>query len=396
MVQTPNHQPASTPELTPEERDTVNVAHLNEWRTYQYQQLHETKFPGGEYNSNWADDFDQSHDGSLDAFLASKGIDDSSPNHSQIRALFNEASINNISEDEWGNSPASRGEDANDHQSRSDKFAERICQEFSSDDDATEPQLNLTPEQIQKRDKKFEELDKKLEELREELAISSAKRQGKMFSGSTKKHDELQKQYFTKLQELGKLHLAQHPDYSDEEKKLITTSVLFDEQEKLRESTISKYEDTKTTKMVRWMNKGSRWQRIARGAAVGAAAGVGGTFLAGAVGAGIVTGSVLLASRFARGFALQDGNRGMHSYEDTIEVTEQSLNSESNSSYSNDDQRINHLSYLIGDQKDFEKSIRTEQSKHRKAAAIGSIAIAAGAGAGSALYNGVEWLAGKI
>ncbi|MDB5165350.1 MAG: hypothetical protein JWM00_240 [Candidatus Saccharibacteria bacterium] len=389
MTTTHNHAPQVPAELTAAERAVFTVDKLNEWRTAQRAILHDTKFGNGpnSFNLDWQADFDALINDSLDRFLEKGGIANDTVNFAEVRQLFRDASIDNISEDEWGNSPASRGLDPNNHQSQSDMFKERIEQRAGTQPIAS---AELTPGQIAE----FELLETGVEAARELWATESAKRQDKFFSAKNKKRDELRDDYFKKVQELGKLHLASHEDYSDEDKNLLAMTVLFDEQEKLRVLTKEKLEGTSIGKFVNWMNKGSTITRIAKGVSIGVVAGTAGSFLAGAIGAGVITVGAIGASRFARNFAIKDHQkRGMASIYDaqnSIDFDANELHTSAALGFTTDDDRMSKIEQITGANEAFEGDTRKEQGKRRKSAAYGTIMMGAGALVGYGIHEGIE------
>jgi hypothetical protein len=374
-----NHQPSSQPELSPEERNVLGLTKVNEWRVRQHSILNGLRAHSPSViDTQYVTDFKNSIESTLDDFLHEQGIDTSAANYDEIRTLFREASIDRINDDEWGNSPSSRGVDPNDHKSQSDIFAERIAARLGNSANAPEPTQELTAEQK----KEFEALEAKLEALRESWAKESAKRQGRMFSFDNEYRDNLYREYQAAATALAAKHMEVHNDWSDEDKKLIATALVFDEQEKLRNLTTEKLKGTKISKIVTWMNKGSKFTRIAKGVGIGLVAGVAGSFMAGLAGTAAVAGGAVALTRFARGFALGDKDRrGMKSFDQVVDINE--LDGKS---------WKDQQAYAEGT---FEEGTRHEQKKRTKAGVYGVGAIAVGAAMGGAIHWGAESLSGR-
>jgi hypothetical protein len=403
-----NHAPVAQAELTDSEKEMYSIAKLNEWRTLQYERLSELrKNSGFALDGSYVREFNDTVDSTLDDYLTTNGIDSASPNYDEVRQLFRDASIDTFTEDEWGNSPASRGLDPNDHTSESDKFEARIKSRFETDSDDAASPVELSDAERQARDAEFEALETQLNEARELWAAASAKRQGRFFDLPSKKRDALKKDYEAKLYALGHRHMAEHDEYDDEMKNVIATTILFDEQEKLRNLTTEKLQGTKVTKIIQWMNRGNTATRIAKGVGVGVAAGLAGSFLAGAIGAGIVAGGTVIATRFARGFALKDADkRGMERYvQDDNGVYQgvdyQDYEVSANTDSMTNDERMKSFAGVADD--GFEEDTAHEQEKRRKAALYGTAMIGSGALIGYGIHelaerasdmdlNAVHWL----
>lgn len=248
----------------------------------------------------------------------------------------------------------------------------------SDDDDAPEPAHGLTAEQK----KEFEALEAKLDALRESWAKESAKRQGRMFSFDNEYRDNLYREYQAAATALAAKHMEVHNDWSDEDKQMIATALVFDEQEKLRNLTTEKLKGTKISKIIQWMNKGSKFTRIAKGVGIGLVAGVAGSFMAGLAGTAAVAGGAVALTRFARGFALGDKDRrGMKSFDQVVDINE--LDGKS---------WKDQQAYAEGT---FEEGTRHEQKKRTKAGVYGVGAIAVGAAMGGAIHWGAESLSGR-
>lgn len=391
-----NTQPTTQSELTPEERSLYDIAKINELRARQLSVLNDLRASSPNIlDGQYVLDFNTSIDDILDDFLAEQGVDSSSANYAELRDMYRSASVDRINENEWGNSPASRGTDSNDHKSQSDIFKDRIVARIGSTVDIDDPDVQLTDQERQARDTEFETLESNVADMRDRLATMAAKRQGKLFTLDRSRYDKLQKEYFATVQALGKRHLQEHADYDEADKNLIAITILFEEQEELRELTKAKLANTKVGKFVSWMNRGNKWMRAGKGVLVGVGAGLAGSFLAGAVGAGIVAGGAVAASRFARGYAFRDKDRGMKVYSDTIDVDVSDIDMHNALTFADDDNRMAKTSELLADQEDFETGTKGEQRKRQKAFAWGAGSIALGAVIGAGIHEGIEHAQGK-
>ncbi len=277
--------------------------------------------------------------------------------------------------------------------------------EADDDEDTDADSAELDPEKVAAIDK----LEGSLSELRDRMAAATAKGQDRLYGKGGKKYAQLKAEYEVLVQELGKRHLALHEDFSDEDKNLVAMTVIVDEQAKLRNETIAELEGKPLGKFIKWMNKGNVATRIAKGVGLGALAGLSGAFVAGAVGAGAVAGGAVLASRFARNFALKDNRtRGMAAiYDDAdrgivadngkstaIDFDADELDSEAALNFT-DANRMEKIQELTGLNKAFDDDTKKEQEKRRKSAAYGIAMMGTGALIGYGIHEGAEYLSEK-
>lgn len=415
MSNSHDQAPATPVELTDSEKNLLAIDQVNAWRAHQYAQLSkarsEARFaPDGTYIG----DFEQSIDTTLDDFLERNGVDSSSAHYTEIREVYRNASIDKITSDEWGNSPAVRGIDANDHETTEHKFARRIESVLSAytvgepEDEPEEDTVDDNEEDDFDFDRlqtealvmnqEFDDAHTALEEARSEWAKASAARGSKLFGRKDDNHEAIEAKYQAALQARGKIALQNEladADLSDEEKNVAVVTYLFDEQEQLREQITDNLNNTKVGRFVRFMNSGSKTVRIGKGIGVGIVAGVAGSFLAGAAGAGIVAAGTVAAARFARGYAQHD-TRGVLTTEAHIDrgVVAEVMTEERGTLADADradrfDDANRHFSYLLEDQ------TIDQQKKRRKAFAWGAGSVALGATIGWGLHAASEWSSGK-
>ena len=391
-----NQLPATTPELSAEERAVLSAAKLNEWRSRQYSILNGLREAGNFSNPDCIEAFYDSVDGSLDDFLQEQGVDASSPNYDEVRALFYDARIgtdngDGISEDAWGNSPASRGLDPNDHKSQSDLFKERIDQRLQSTSDNSTP-AERTREQWEEHATDYEEYAQLLTN-RDTWATESAKRQGRAFSlKKNEKRNEIKDKYHESVRAFGIKELEGQisEDDSDTEKNAKVIAWLFEEQAKLRELTTEKLKSTRTSKFVEWMNRGGTLKRIGKSALVGVAASGAAAGISLVAGFGLVAGAAGGAAagavgfgRFARGFAKGDRQRGMKTAQESFIDDDRQVELE--------DTERDSLSKRFDDaavhyNEGFEEDTKLEQKKRRRAVVRGLTNVALGVGVGAAVH----------
>ena len=124
-----------TPEQTTTGNETVysdelrklyDASVVNEWRQGEYAELTRMRQSTGFQNDSYNDDFKAGIDGRLDAFLATKGVSSSDDDYNELRKVYRDAAVDKITENVWGNSPASRGIDANDTESERVKLEKRV------------------------------------------------------------------------------------------------------------------------------------------------------------------------------------------------------------------------------------------------------------------------------
>lgn len=390
--QLPN--PTTQAELSGEEQAIFTVAGAETWRSHRENvvndQLAHLAAQGTIVDENTMNTLGSTADAEIDQYLVSSGLEVSSPNYSEIRENFLLAG--QITNDAWNYSAASRGEQGGMPSGR-DMFTQ-LVHERSTGPTEPEAEGQLTDTERQARDAEFASLEAELADVRELYAAAVAKRQGRLFGKGGKEHDRLKAEYEAKLHALGRRHMAEHPNYDDDTKRLIATTILFDEQEKLRDLTTDNLQGTKVSRVIDWMNKGNTVTRIGKGILVGAGAGLAGSFLAGAVGAGIVAGGTIAATRFARGFALKDADkRGMERYMIDDQGVYQGVDAEhytveTDTSSMSDEER---MSALMGKTHGgFEDDTKKEQGKRRKAAAYGTVLMGAGALVGYGIHELAE------
>lgn len=384
MSTTPNHAPTAPNILHDEERAVYDVAKLNEWRTRQYGILHSLQFSNGVYDPEGLRRFDQTIEETLNDYLRENNIDETSENYDEVRALFRDASVDNITESEWGNSPASRGVDTNDHVTHQERFEERITQRLDltpdttgTDDPDTEPAQPETD-----RDERLHALRSQVDTVRAAWASRTAKRAGKLFGKKKEEHEQFEQSYHGKVNELGRLELQDqlvNDDLSDTEKNAAVISFLFAEQERLRELTTEKLNGTKVGWFVERMNRGTKMQRIGKAALLGFGFGIGGAMIAGVAGAGLTAGIAVATGRFVRGYTAHD-KRGMKKLSDSTteddvrQIVESNINGQS--STDRFDATHAHLSQV------YERDTVDQQKKRRKAFAMGAGSVALGSAVG--------------
>jgi hypothetical protein len=400
MTTTHNHAPVAQGELTDSEKDLISLAKLNEWRSKQYETLTQLRATSGyALDGSYVSQFNDSLDDMLDDFLGQNGVDSMSANYAEVRALFRDASIDKFTEDEWGNSPASRGKDPNDHKSQSDIFGERIAARLGQPED---PESDSEQEADSLS---VEELRRKLNEAREGWATIAAKRQGRVLGKGSKDYDALRDNYYTSVQQMAiadleeQLQEIENSAVDDEEKNTQKNAkvigYLFDEQKKLRELTTEKLQKTNISKFINWFNKRHFATKVALGVGTGVVAGVGGAFIAGAAGAATIGAAVgagaSAATRFFRGLAMKEKDqRGMKTAEESL-IDEDGDQLEI---YGDDDnaQSVGDRIKVIADiyNHDFEEDTKLEQKKRRKAVYWGLGTVAAGTALGYGIHEAAE------
>ena len=266
MTHTPDQLSTTITEVSPAAAELLTVEKVEEWRSLQHDTLAEQRDSSALDESY--DRFLSDIDIQLGEFLQANGIDESNTNYDELRQIYRAASIDRVSTSEWYASAESRGVPGDMpaySRQLADQFEARLATLLVTPDMSVTPDASppLTDAERQVRDAEFTRLEAELTDARELYAAAAAKRQGRLFGKGGKGHDQLRQDYEAKLHALGQRHMAEHPDYDDESKRLIATTILFDEQEKLRNLTTEKLLDTKLSKMIRWMNKGGTATRIA-------------------------------------------------------------------------------------------------------------------------------------
>lgn len=184
MTNNPNHH-SSTPDtaLSVELRNLYDMNGLRAWRDSEYSEVNRVRAAAG-FTPTDQDfrDFANQIETRLDAFLASKGINPADAGYDELRAMYRDAGVDKLTENEWGNSPASRGVDASDHKSASDIFSEKIkawheTHEVSEpNEDSDDRNHDLTPEEwAAEKDGVNAELDGYLQKYAELVARRSKK-----------------------------------------------------------------------------------------------------------------------------------------------------------------------------------------------------------------------------
>lgn len=400
MSLTPDHPPAPTtsPEYSDEERNVFSIDQLDQWRAFQKDDLKDrrsrdsstpalgvTLAPGAE--PAYVTEFKNGIDDSLDRYLESQGLPVDSPNRDEVKALFREASIDKIHEDEWTMSPAVRGVDPDDDTSKRDIFSEKIADRLRAAG-TTAPDPDDEETERLERERRINEARVAVNEARERWATVSSKRQGKVLGRNAKDQAPAYHDYNDKVNQLGRLELEtviSDDSVSEEDKNVAVIDYLFAEQAKLRELTTEKLKNTKISKFIGWMNKGGFAKRVLKGMALGAVAGGVGAFAAGAVGAGVVAAGAVGVSRFIRGFALGDRDkRGMATVDDSIDrgdIASRMADMDDGDAF---DKASTHFNSA------FENDTRKEQNKRRRAAITGLGMVAVGSAAGYGLHAAAE------
>lgn len=234
------------------------------------------------------------------------------------------------------------------------------------------------------------EIERSLDLLRVRMARLSAKRQrqtGIRNKFSNKKYERIQRWYTASVIEAGRrTHEQEFQDTAttEDEKRALATQFILEEQTKLREASLELLKNTKVSKFIEWMTRGSKTARIAKGILVGgagAAAGAGLVIASAGVSAAVIFGGALtFATRYARGYAVHDAKQG-RGITATIDADSAKTKLESKFDSQND---ADHFYTATGHFTDeFNKDVKLEQKKRRKTVrrAIGQLALGAGAGA---------------
>lgn len=385
MANTPNHAPRTLDGSPSDEaRSLYSVDGLSAWRQAEYNVLDQMRANAGFdiSNAQYVKDFSDGIENRLDAYLQAQGLDSSDPNYVEIRAMYRDVGVDKINSDVWGNSPASRGIDANDHKSQRDVFNER-----TRNWQAANPANSQDSDHQTGTTREVSDIRKDLEAARDSWSTISAKVQGR--SINFKKihgHNDARDHYNALVQELGRAELADavsDQNLSEQDKNAKVIAWLLDEQNKLREQTIEKLGNTKVGKFVKYMNSGSKLQRVGKGILLGGVAGLAGGVAAGAVGAGLLATGIVGASRFVRGYATHD-KRGVGSLEDgSVDKTSivKSIQSGGEDIVGSASEHFNKM---------FAKDTKREQNKRKIALAMGVGSVAVGATLGYVGHAGLE------
>ena len=243
---------------------------------------------------------------------------------------------------------------------------------------------------------RLEELTVSLTDAREKWATASAKRSGKLWSGKNNDNQDLEKSYNEAVRAHGNATLQDilnDESKTQEEKNAAVVAYLFEEQARLRDLTTEKLNGTKVGKFVEWINTGTKWQRAGKGVLVGVGGALGGSVLAGALGAGVVTAGAIGFARFARGYAQHD-KRGVRSLEEreieetaVVEAMTDEQNELERQKIEREHQFVSatrHMNYL------YEDETIDQQKKRRKAFAWGAGSVAVGGLLGYAGFFGAS------
>lgn len=235
-----------------------------------------------------------------------------------------------------------------------------------------------------------QEIERSLDLLRTRMARLSAKRQrqtGLRNKFSNKKYNQTQRWYTAAVIEAGRRTHAQEiadAATTEDEKRALATQFILEEQTKLRNASLELVKNTKVSKFIEWMTRGSKTARIAKGVLVGgagAAAGAGLVVASAGVSAAVIFGGALtFAGRYARGYAAHDAKHGRGIATDIdSDAAKTALESKF------DDQGAADHFYTATDHftEEFNKDIKLEQKKRRKTVykTVGQLALGASAGA---------------
>ena len=234
----------------------------------------------------------------------------------------------------------------------------------------------------------LERIEADLASARSEWAKISSKRQRRTLDRRIKGYNDAKARYNQLVQERGRALLADELAQTENatEKNALVIAYLANEQNKLRELVKHESDMKFPVKFANWMNRGSRKARLAKGVAIGLAAGVGGSLLAGAAGVGLLAGGAVAASRFVRGYTARH-TEGMGK----LDVEEAKKDASYRTRMYNGDLFENSASIFEGY---FENDSKKEQVKRRKAVAWGVGSIAVGSIAGHALHLGIDHVSG--
>ncbi len=389
MTTNPNRTPSPTEVIaaSDEARNLYSVDAINEWRSNESLRLGWLRMESFESAANddqYVTTFKDAIDQKLDEFLATKGIAPDDAEYDALRQLYRDSSIDRFSENEWGNSPASRGVDANDAQSQSEKTRELIRQWHDAQVDDTEV--------ADDDERTIDIIRTELNEARELWSGMQAKRQGRLWDRRIKGYNATKERYERLNRELGSRTLEDtinDDTLSDAEKNAAVIAYIFEEQNNLRADTKEHVKNTKISKFVDkfggWLNKGNGWTKFGKGALVGLGAGLvgaGAGLLFGAAGAGaaVVGAGALVtksALRFTKAYAKSDARYGRGMEQNGDELKGEWVNELENVAGGG---VIEQAVSLSG--KKFEDDTKKEQGKRRKTTIVAMGGIAAGATVG--------------
>ena len=387
MINTPNHTPSrvETVPASNEVRSLYSIDLVNEWRSNESLRLGWLRGDSIE-SGNWGDDyvstFKDDIEAKLDAFLATRGVTPNDHEYDSLRQLYRDSSIDRFPENEWGNSPASRGVDANDAQSQSEKTRELIRQWHDTQADNTEADSD--------DERTIDTIRTELNEARESWSAMQAKRQGRLWDRRIKGYNATKERYESLRDEFGSRTLEStinDDTLNDVEKNAAVIAYIFDEQNALRSLTKEKVGNTRVSRFVEkfggWLNKGSGWTRFGKAAVVGMGAGIVGAgagllFGAAGMGATVAGAGVLItkgALRFTKAYAKSDARqgRGMSNLDDSEKDTwARELAAQDG------DTVVEKAGNLSG--KKFEVDTKREQGKRQKTMTTAVLGLTLGAG----------------
>lgn len=392
--------------ISDEVKNNYSVQGIDAWRQSEMNRLSsltaahlrsENPFDGEDVRA-----FREDIESELDEFLDEKGITSDTPGYDAIRQLYRDASIDRYSEDEWGNSPASRGGNPDDTQSQREKVRGNIEQWYDAHNTSGNDELEElegdesdSPEDEVQPERTLKEIKTELKDARRIWAALQAKRQMRLWDRRIHGYNEAKDRY-TALQDeyiSKKLEDTIHDETkTDAEKTEAVIKSVFKEQNKLREKSQEIIKNTKMSKFIEkfggWLNKGSRWTKFGKGVLVGTGVsviGAGAGLLLGAAGAGaaIVGGGALAAKagmRFTRAYAKTDAQqgRGMNTLQKS---TREDWKNELLQNGGEETSAVAKALQLS--RKTFEDDTQNEKSKRRKTTVSAMGGVAAGVVLGS-------------
>ena len=379
-------QPTQRESLTDAERNLYSIDALKEWRDHQTATRVSFIMDGlvaGKDVDTLAQEFTANSDNMLKSYMEEQGLlsdGDSSPNYDEVIGLFEDASIEKISESNWYISTVDQRREA--VSSPRDVFAARIAKRLGAENQENDPDEERTPEII----------EKELDEARINWARMQAKRQGRFWNRRIDGYKETREQYEKLQREYGVATLEPTFDDDTEEsdKNIKVLEYIFAEQNKLRVATKEAIDNTKISKFVEkfggWLNEGdNKWKKFGKSVGFGlgtSLVGAGAGFLFGTIGTGaaVVGGATVAAKmtmRFAKSFAKSDNakNRGVELLDnDTQNQWRQSVDMKA-------DDFMGEAILLSRSEAD--KSTKKEERKRREtvAIAVGGLALGATMGA---------------
>lgn len=314
MNNTPEtHQSSSQIEaLSDDERALYSIDALEQWRSHQMDDWIEHltgELEAGKEYSEIVREYDALADKRLDTYLGGHGlVADDAPNYREVASLFRDASIEAIRNDDWYVS--SEAPDGTRQLSPRDVFMKRIEVRLELDADDTEDDED-SPE----GERTLDVIKAELDAAKVCLSKMDAKRWGRVKDRRIRGYLAARDEYNTLKVEYGQKLLQDEIEQlsTPEEKNLRVLKYLLEQDNELGDLTRAELNSTRIGKFVRWMNKGGRVARVAKGVLLGAPAGAigvaslfipGVNVLMGGAIAGTVAAGVAAGSRFARGYAM--------------------------------------------------------------------------------------------